>query len=334
MRKMIFVVMLISLMPIKAFCVASCPSGTTENVDCWDCGAKCTAVLDKNGQMTISGEGAMYQYSWTGSSPNRVTTAPWKTKIDDIERLVIEDGIETVGYSAFCGTKIKELELPASVAEIENYAFMDGALENVNTLKNLSSIGSGAFYQTNLKKADLPDNLAVINTDVFTRTDLVTIDIPDTVTSIGNYTFNGCGKLTDLIIPDSVTSIGVKAFAYDENLINLTIPNAVEKIKTSAFSGVNVANLNISADKLEMYLNAGGAFREGAGIVCTSGDCSKVLADFDKKNGTNYRYYASICKTTKPCGKAKPIRQSIRIYTIDEANAVAGKTNHVKIRYR
>ena len=312
---------------------ANCPNGTTENVDCWSCGETCTAVL-KNGQMTISGEGNMNAYYWTGSSPNRVTTAPWKTKIDDIESLVIEEGIEDIGYAAFCGTKIKDLELPTSVKTINRYAFMDGSLESVNTLKNLSSIESGAFYLTNLKSVDLPDNLTVINGDVFTGTDLVTIDIPDTVTSIGNHTFQICDKLTDITIPDSVTSIGAYAFSGDENLINLVIPDTVEEIKANAFNGVNITNLKISADNLEMYLNAGGAFRESSGIVCTSGNCQKVIEDFDKKNGTNYKYYTNICPTQEACGKFKPMRKSIRIYTIDEANQVAGKINRVSIRYK
>ena len=39
------------------------------------------------------------------------------------------------------------------------------------------------------------------------------ITIPSSVTSFGNYAFNGCSLLTQIIIPTSVTSIGNNSFS-------------------------------------------------------------------------------------------------------------------------
>ena len=62
-----------------------------------------------------------------------------------------------------------------------------------------------------------------------------TVNIGDSVTSIGNYAFAECHRLTSAMIPDSVTSIGVYAFAYCDGLTSITIPGSVASIGDSAF---------------------------------------------------------------------------------------------------
>ena len=54
------------------------------------------------------------------------------------------------------------------------------------------------------------------------------------VTSIGNYAFYLCNKLTSIIIPKSVTKIGTEAFCYS-SITSITIPNSVTNIGTGAF---------------------------------------------------------------------------------------------------
>ena len=57
------------------------------------------------------------------------------------------------------------------------------------------------------------------------------------VTSIGNYAFYYCSKLTSVTIPNSVTSIRNSAFFGCSSLTSITIPNSVTSIEESAFSG-------------------------------------------------------------------------------------------------
>ena len=55
------------------------------------------------------------------------------------------------------------------------------------------------------------------------------------ITTIGNYAFYYCDRLTSIIIPSSVTSIGDYAFYGCYSLTNATIPNSVTRINTYAF---------------------------------------------------------------------------------------------------
>ena len=66
---------------------------------------------------------------------------------------------------------------------------------------------------------------------------LTSITIPESVTSIGNCAFDGCYKLTSVTIPNSVTSIGYSAFYGCSSLTSVTIPNSVTSIGNRTFWG-------------------------------------------------------------------------------------------------
>ena len=63
--------------------------------------------------------------------------------------------------------------------------------------------------------------------------------IKNGVTAIGNYTFDGCYKLTSVTIPDSVKSIGDYVFCGCGKLTSVNIPDSVTSIGGDAFSGTS-----------------------------------------------------------------------------------------------
>ena len=199
------VLMIASLLPATALAADIVDSGT--------CGAEgdgsnLTWTLDREGVLTISGSGDMYDYG--------LSDAPWYGIRSRVKSAVIADGVTSIGYKAFddC-TSLTSVTIPDSVTRI----------------------GERAFYDcTSLTSVTIPDSVTSIGEFAFSGcTSLTSVTIPDSVTSIGNGAFKGCTSLTSVTIPGSVTRIGVGAFASCTSLTSVTIPDSVTRIGKQAF---------------------------------------------------------------------------------------------------
>ena len=160
------------------------------------------------GTLTISGSGAMKDYEFGDQ--------PWDNYKNNITSVEIENGITSIGSSAFDSfTELSSVSIPDSVTSIGESAFADCyGLKSVKIGSGVTSIGQEAF-----KSCD----------------GLTSITIPDSVISIGSGAFNDCRSLTSITIPDNVTSIGESAFAYCWGLESVEIGSGVESIGDDAF---------------------------------------------------------------------------------------------------
>ena len=106
------------------------------------CGPHLKWQLTDNGVLTISGKGKMYHYS------NRT---PWGSY--DIKRIIIGDGVTTIGASAFedCSA-LTSVTIPNSVTEIGYHAFYNcSSLTSVTIPNSVTEIGDNAFTNNNAK---------------------------------------------------------------------------------------------------------------------------------------------------------------------------------------
>ena len=88
-------------------------------VKTYQCGENCTATLDENGVMRVSGTGEMYGYNAT----TRLQT-PWYEDRLSIKTLIVEDGITRVGtYALFNCDNIETVNLAKSVQAVNPGAF-------------------------------------------------------------------------------------------------------------------------------------------------------------------------------------------------------------------
>ena len=222
-----------ALLPAKAE-AAEIASGT--------CGNNLTWVLTDDGVLTISGTGAMANYSEGGS--------PWHAKRTKITSVVIEDGVTSIGNHAFYAClKMTDISIADSVASIGQYAFRDCTkLTGAVLPEGITSISASVFYNCiSLVSVTIPDGITSISSSVFYNcSSLTSITIPDGVTSIGKSAFCGCSSLTSITIPDGVTSIGEFAFSSCSSLSSIAIPDGLSIIEEHTFYGCsNLSSITI-----------------------------------------------------------------------------------------
>ena len=194
-----------------------------------ECGDNLTwTYLEDTKTLTITGSGYMTDY--TSSS------IPWSKYRDEIQNLIINEGVKSIGEYAFSGcTGLTSLTIPNSVRGIRDRAFADcSGLTSVTIPNSVTSIGSSAFSGcSGLTSVIIPNSVASIDSYTFYGcSGLTSVTIPNSVTGIYTNAFRGCSKLTSVTIPNSVTSIGYGAFANCSGLNSVTIPNSVMSIAT------------------------------------------------------------------------------------------------------
>ena len=185
-------------------------------------------------------------------------------------------------------------------------------------------IGNYAFYgATGLTSANLTGVQSIGNWAFQGATGLTSIDLTG-VQTIGFDAFYEATGLTSIIIPDSLLDSSGNILGYAQR-------NGVYTgIDADAFSESGLQTIVCPAGK-SCGINFG---ISGDNIISYSKENGKyVLAD-GTVIGTYQVATPSGPQPSQPSQPTKPQRADIRIYTIDEANAVAGKVNSVKIRYR
>ncbi len=194
------------------------------------CGENLTWTLDNEGTLIISGTGRMTNYSSSSS--------PWYNNTD-IKKVIIQDGVTSIGNSAFYGcSSLTEITIPEGVTYIGQYAFSGcSSLTEITIPEGVTSISSGAFYGcSSLTEITIPEGVTSIGDLAFSGCNSLTeITIPEGVTSIGWYTFCNCRSLTEITIPEGVTSIGDHAFYGCSSLTKITIPEGVTSFGDYAF---------------------------------------------------------------------------------------------------
>ena len=136
-------------------------------------GSNLTWMLSCDGTLTISGTGAMADYT--------DTDAPWYSHSSDITSVIIGEGITTIG----------------------NYAFYQfNSLSSVTVPSTLTSIGSHAFHNCGvLLSITIPDGVATIGEEAFQFcSNLTSITIPNSVTTLGSNVFRFCNNISNIYV--------------------------------------------------------------------------------------------------------------------------------------
>lgn len=206
------------------------------------CGENVTATLSPNSDgketytLTITGNGPMANYDRYITSSNN-SYAPWYEKIQNITRLIVEDGVTTLGDNI----------LYYSYSDNSGYHSFHPNLREVELPQGLSCIGASAFCDSpELTEVKIPSTVKKIKDSAFSRcTGLTKIELPPQLEEVGYSSFYGCSGLTEITIPSSVKTIRSGAFEECYNLESVTLSEGIREIGTEAFKSTNLKSLNI-----------------------------------------------------------------------------------------
>ena len=116
----------------------------------------------------------------------------------------------TIGNKAFGGCSLlSTLTLGKNVISIGKYAFQEcKKLTAVQIPNKATKLDNYCFSGTSaLKTVDLGSGVQTIGENCFDGSGIPSISIPASVTQIGNYAFDNCTKLADVVIADRTTDL-------------------------------------------------------------------------------------------------------------------------------
>lgn len=175
-----------------------------------------------SGILTITGNGKMPEHRMSREWP-------WAEYSDKVTKIVIEEGIQSVGVSAFYGFgKVKEVILPQSLRFIDTCAFGDCfKLTSIVIPEGTLSVGQNAFdacfYMEN-------------------------VSLPSTLLRIEENAFSSCDEMTSIVLPEGLEFLGEAAF-YSSPLEEITLPSTLIEIEEEVFtSGYNLKSVTLNCE--------------------------------------------------------------------------------------
>ena len=159
--------------------------------------------LTKAGKLTISGNGSMPDFS-------SVEEQPWSDKSDQIRKIVIENGVTSIGSCAFWKCGVLSAEISSSVTTIGNHAFRESSIIAASIPSNVKTIGDSAFRGCK---------------------NLSEVTISEGVETIGQNAFSACSSLAKIALPASIGEVGAAAFFQCQALISATFAPGSKQVK-------------------------------------------------------------------------------------------------------
>ena len=141
-------------------------------------------------------------------------------------KVVIPDGVTTIGRHAFRSCKISEVVIPDSVTEIGISAFTESHIQDFTLGKGMTYIGKYMFSTCkNIKHIHIPSHIKEIMSSAFSACNAEDIVLDEGVERIGLNAFEvSTANDTKIILPSSVKMIEDGAL---RNIKNVTLTNKI-----------------------------------------------------------------------------------------------------------
>lgn len=241
--------------------------------------------------LSISGSGDMADYH-CDPVMGEYNRPPWDTYREEIEHVIINEGITSIGQQAFGSTWVEgnypnlcSVSIAPTVTKIGAEAFAWAQkLESIE-LPNVTSIGYEAFTGTGIRSIHIPPTMEDGEGDVdsgfgwfinCTNLQSITVDPGNqTYRSVDGVLFSGdillrypAGKAgSSYTVPNGTARIALSAFEGNENITSVSVPASVSRIDAFAFNGcTKLKNITIA---------------EGVTRVCSNAFCETALTSIE-----------------------------------------------------
>ena len=164
------------------------------------CGDEAMWILNDQGLLLISGDGAMFDYETPGS-------APWYDYRDEIKEVMVDGDVSPITAGAFYDcANLETVSLGNGVTAVDGAAFVGcAALKRILADSDnaaLTNDAAGALYSK--------DKSVLVRCPTGYSGYYL---IPETVTAVEEYAFADCTALTGVTIQEKVVRIGEGAFS-------------------------------------------------------------------------------------------------------------------------
>ncbi len=133
---------------------------------------------------------------------------------------------------------IRNLYIPNTVEEVEDFAFSSMKIESVRIPKSIKKWGECAFFMcTKLKQVFIEDGLTILGPDMFMSChEMERIVLPESIKYIPEKMFYGCEALKDIKLPSNLIGIGDSAFYSCESIEKIELPSTLIGLRDDTFS--------------------------------------------------------------------------------------------------
>lgn len=166
-----------------------------------------------------------------------------------LKDVLLEEGLKTIGTESFANCdKLKQIVIPASVTEIEEAAFIDNHLQEIQVAP-----GSQAFTVSDGALINTREGILIAYPEYSEAESCI---IPEGTTRIGNFAFYRAHHLKEITFPDGLLEIGHGAFLSCNHLTAIELPDSVVRLEDSAFGdNGDAVRLHIPAGVTEIVNN-------------------------------------------------------------------------------
>jgi hypothetical protein len=190
--------------------------------------------------------------AFSGYPANRIPESALINKMT-LKYINLPNSINSIGKNAFTNcSELTYIIVPDNVDSIADYAFSDCKLVSISLGKSLKFLGENVFYCSNktikyILVHSQNQSFSVSENVLFNKSktsivkfpcgsELINYTIPNTTTSIGDWSFSYCEKITSITLPNNLKTIGFCSFVNCIGLSKITIPSSVTSIRSYAFS--------------------------------------------------------------------------------------------------